>query len=755
MENPHRVRKRKPEENSPVKRKREPRPLQPDGFIKTIRTTKTKLSSLLNTNNSPTFLPDLENLVVIWNQLSVVASLVIKHYVFTQLDLKAHIRVDHPFLTTVIKELRHTGRASKNRYLGLDQSIDYVERLLDYRFPDTPFMDTIFCQLGSSTATRMLTNIRVLLSCHLESSLQIWLKNQIRSVMSEEEYDDQRTHMKKYLKSPSTTLTKTVVELYERRKVHVQAILELLQSEKLDGEENEEVVLPKEKKTKRQKTQPKPKLTDAEKAAKKTRVDQAYFQALRLMYDLRLESERLETQSDRSFKTISVLPEAHFKLNNILLDTRIMAYWRKKYIEVEKPKRKLNQKGEQKEKQQKCQTEQVKLKNPEYRAEVWSFFFDVTKLRRLRKAWTFQESISTNGIQVSVGFHKSVKKFEKREPPAIGQKPPLTKLAPGLYSEQSILDRYSGWDDNKIRFVANDPGVINLVSTFALGENHSPINVSQKAYKHSLHHRGVMATTSLLRCKLQPSTDDLTIHPFRKTVILSRFEVYLRVIRRHWSHVWRIEQKRQFRHNRFERWKLSQAFMDDTLNQYETQVKGPEEEKKQTILLFGNGGAGHGGFGALKGGGVKGPVKKLKRLLARRFAVITADEFRTTKCCLTCGRGLRHPRGRIALRHQKPDRRGRVRTEKIQNGVTYCCDTTHHSFLNRDPDASRKIGYRFCMRLCGRELGVWSRNYPADKLGQDRNDQVGPEGQCMHRFMLEKFPADSLSSGKAGTATRP
>lgn len=85
--------------------------------------------------------------------------------------------------------------------------------------------------------------------------------------------------------------------------------------------------------------------------------------------------------------------------------------------------------------------------------------------------------------------------------------------------------------------------------------------------------------------------------------------------------------------------------------------------------------------------------------VARRFPVVTVDEFRTTKLCFDCGRPLSHPR-----RHHRPI-----------EGSCFCfltddvhCDAARR-LLHRDADAARKIGHRFVMQLCGESIGNWSR----------------------------------------------
>ena len=106
----------------------------------------------------------------------------------------------------------------------------------------------------------------------------------------------------------------------------------------------------------------------------------------------------------------------------------------------------------------------------------------------------------------------------------------------------------------------------------------------------------------------------------------------------------------------------------------------------------------------------------IKRLLSKHFPVITVSEFRTTKCCLHCGKVLYHPKSC----EKYIGRDGKVH-QKVNNSVSYCKETDHHWFVNRDDDAARKIGYLFLMRLsglAGPQLGAWSRSVKLKDLSR-------------------------------------
>jgi hypothetical protein len=184
----------------------------------------------------------------------------------------------------------------------------------------------------------------------------------------------------------------------------------------------------------------------------------------------------------------------------------------------------------------------------------------------------------------------------------------------------------------------------------------------------------------------------LTDNPYKKSVLLKRMDQYLEVIRLLWNKIWIFESHKKIRRMKFTQWINQQKFQDKVLQKIEKSCKVPG---KQTVLLFGK--AGSSGFGHIKGGGVKGPIVRLRRLLAKRFPVIHVDEFRTSMCCWECGKALKHPKDSL---------RGRL------HGVSYCVETDHHRMLNRDTDAARKIGYRFLQQLRGNQnLGPWDHSF--------------------------------------------
>ena len=84
------------------------------------------------------------------------------------------------------------------------------------------------------------------------------------------------------------------------------------------------------------------------------------------------------------------------------------------------------------------------------------------------------------------------------------------------------------------------------------------------------------------------------------------------------------------------------------------------------------------------GAGVKGPVLDV------------LSEFRTSKCCLECGRAAKF----------------------FNHSVTYCTDRDHQRMTNRDVAAARKIGARYLAAKKGWDLGPWCRSVSAEEVNQ-------------------------------------
>jgi hypothetical protein len=176
-----------------------------------------------------------------------------------------------------------------------------------------------------------------------------------------------------------------------------------------------------------------------------------------------------------------------------------------------------------------------------------------------------------------------------------------------------------------------DPGIKTIICSVDLQTNQVK-TVAQARYKHESWMNERKRLTDKYNHKHCAGMQTLLqATPYRKSVMPQRLEAYMQTINVIWDWIWPYQSWRRWRQFKFVSWKKKQQFLDTTVNPF----KDVEDTRKQ-VLLFGNGGR-KGGFMKLKGGGFKGPVLQLKRLLAKKHVVICCSEYRTSKLCLECG----------------------------------------------------------------------------------------------------------------------
>jgi len=673
-----------------------------------FRTTKCALHSLLLTKHQQkdsTFKGFLEKVIVAVNQIESLASLVVKHHIFKTLEnLKPEdslsFELNQSYFSKVFTYLTSKPRGEEKEYQ--ESLCASVQHIIKHVNPTLVHPDICLTQILQYSAKHMQTNFRVHMQMHLERSFLHWTRNQIRGIMIPTEFENQRKYMKQYMENLENY---RFYDTYNYYKTTIEDILTEVNSD--DWEEKED---------------------DEKKSSF------PYNKCLQLMWNMRRESEVLELETKRSMKSISVLPQNQMKCGAIRLDTRVMIEFYRKFKTEDKTENKETEdktedkkkkKKEDKETDGKLKEEKKKKKEDteqsirelllvENQRKVWNEIFNLDKLEKLRPHQHFNWSVVTDGIFVSVLFGKKVPKTQKtrKRPKTSATKKPkkprkkpqngvpkeiLSELLIGNYSERSILDKFEDWTAN-IHWVSVDPGVRNLLSTWSIGTNTSPYNLGQREYRHN---SGLNQNLVWTKKRYQSMTDvkkALTDNPYGKSVLAERMTKYLGVIRVFWNKIWQFQGNKKIRRMKFTQWIHQQRFTDKVLKKFEKKCK-VKKSSTTTVLLFGSGGS--SGFGKLKGGGVKGPVVRLRRLLAKRFAVIHVDEFRTSKCCWECGRVMHHPK--LGKMH----------------GVSYCTETDHHRMLNRDTDAARKIGYRFLEQLRGnQDLGHWSRSFEVERLNE-------------------------------------
>ncbi len=655
-----------------------------DAEVKTKQTIKTTLYSILKEETREDFMFVLEPFLLQCNQLRVATSLAIKYHYLALLN--GPYEEDLPFelnqyyFTYLFNTFRGSTRLKGHEDIEREDVraiISEVEAALKWTFRMHPHLsDSLFSSQAAILGNEYVRIFQTHIKTHIETALKLWKKNQLIARFTDDEFDNHfrnRLAQVNKLKADdlSTYLGPPTFARYERLQQDIEAwMLTLTASD--DEDELETKVSGKQKKEKKKK--------------KKSELPPFFFErGLKLMWEMRRDSELLEEKLPlRKFKSISLLPQYETKINYIQLDSKIMLCF-------------YNIENDQKA-------------APWEHQRIWSEYFDMNKLSKLKKAAieqgkaAFEYTISTDGIGASVLFAVLKHRFPKRSTDIPAQKQALVRLHPGLYSEPWLLERYQGYDATKVGFMSGDPGVRNLVQWCKIQKESDASEFShsmkQSEYRHHINNKFTRDTRENLRIRKIPLQQNVQATPFCRSSDSVKFMAYIKTLGQHWKETWNIAAEKKFRWGRFEAFKRSQRFMDRW-------VEASRQLAKGKIILMGNAANKSGGFGKVRGGGIKGPVKKFTKLLSRQTPVIIASEFRTSKCCFACARELLHPKGFI-----RKSKSSELVESKL-NGISYCRETGHHMFLSRDKDAARKIGYRFLCRLvrgAGCDLGTWSHS---------------------------------------------
>ena len=142
----------------------------------------------------------IEQIVVTTNQLEVLASHIIKHHVFSTLELKGGIpfAIDQSYISKVFDFLRQPNPRSATKY-DLRPSVDEVMKAVKSGlvFP-AGVTKTCWNEICNYSARTMKANIEVHIKTRLQQSFDLWTKNQTRAVMKDEEFKDQKGNIKTF-----------------------------------------------------------------------------------------------------------------------------------------------------------------------------------------------------------------------------------------------------------------------------------------------------------------------------------------------------------------------------------------------------------------------------------------------------------------------------------------------------------------------------------------------------------------------------
>ena len=237
--------------------------------------------------------------------------------------------------------------------------------------------------------------------------------------------------------------------------------------------------------------------------------------------------------------------------------------------------------------------------------------------------------------------------------------------------------------------MAIDPGVKSIITAVRLDDpTLKPLKVTQDQYRESSKLNYTMkklgSRTKDFKRWMGDVMEILTNVPSRKSVL--RYSEYLTTLGLVWHRCWAYHIRPKLRRIKFYAWRRREGWIAKVVNRVKAYAEG-------SPLLFGDG-ANSGLFGRLRGGGVKGPVLEIKKRLSTQMAVIECSEFRTSKCCLQCGR----------------------EAKDYNYGVTYCTDPGHHHMASRDVAAAKKIGARYLAKKNDMDLGPWCRSVSAKEV---------------------------------------
>lgn len=630
----------------------------PKDFVAITRTVKCALGSVLLANDSVTQFKSFLNQTVLYvSQLRFLASCVIKHHMFTTGIV---VEINQNYLSDTFALLRRKPIKSSLYSDSLITSMQFVTDTIAPTMVEQCFSDTAMSNIVQYSARTMLVNIQVHVQERLVQAFQTWVNNQIRALMTPDERERFRTNASKYKKRIETLPFYDVYQQYQSR---VNALVPEDPPE--DHKMNTQA-------------------------------------GMKLMYEMKTDSELLETRSGVKMKGICVIPQNSLSIADIRIDSYSMAAIYKQLIPD-------------------CTLSIDKLKSIEYQDTTWSGLFDLETIQRLRRSnklnvqqWKFQYSLQTDGIHAAIGFTKYVRKYKP------SAKRSLDDLTAGLYYETPLMKELKQPDEfpHHIDFVSIDPGIRSIITSWNHTSGEVDVSLSQKHYKHFSgmnDHNAVQ--TRIYSERMSDVKSQLDSAPYRNYVSIDKMTLYLKAIGSVWTKSWKFYSSHNFRFRKFKAWQNRQRFIDKFLSK----ICAVNDRPK--IVLFGNGCEG-GRFNKLKSGGFKGPVLKLRSLISKRLPVISVSEFRTSKHCLCCGRNAKHP------------------LSGSMHGVSYCPDTEHCRMLNRDVDAAQKIGYRFLARLMGMEIGPW--NNAVEAFGDEVT--IVPGGTALRDFATKYFDINSNGS---------
>ena len=667
-----------------------------------VRTVKTSLSHVLvHTDGTYNLLPPL---LLYCNQIRVLATLIAKHHLFTLLQAPPHKITfapnqnyfSHVFTAAQGVSIRDTARMlAPNSYkASLTASATFVLSLFPTPTYEGPLSRSGQAQIFCWFAKQLSENLSTHLKTHAGDVVQNWFKNNLRAEVSRANPQLEKKELQKAIKARRDAMhlgTQTPNE-------NDDLVLQLLVLER-----------------------------DIEEMMESGTIDAKTQQLIGAFYALQRDVGALEDIHGVSPKLFSVVPEANIAISPITICSRVMLHLcnainRGKEEKMPKKSKEPKRRGaEVPEPPPIAVDSRPPKRHDEADASNWDALFDMDEVNKLRNApWTFAGSVMTDGVALWVRFFKDVPKAEFLERGEFLERR-VDLGQPGLYSELNTMDEEQLRNAN---LVGLDPGIAAVVTavrladvdhnTLRLKEGCEPLRVSQAQYKEESMLRYKLKKSGVLKCKpnkkrgrkvrggrakrwrrrrkkervrksyahkvhLKDSTEILQNAPSPKRVEVAKFVEYLKALASVWEEMWAYHGAVKRRKVNFFVYRRRERFMNRLVRSFKKCFGA------NPVILFGNG-ADNGLFGRLRGGGVKGPVKEIKRRLSEHYAVISCSEYRSSKLCIHCGREL----------------------HVHKHGVVYCAQQSHNSMLNRDVAAAIKIGAIFLAKKSGADLGPWA-----------------------------------------------
>ena len=326
------------------------------------------------------------------------------------------------------------------------------------------------------------------------------------------------------------------------------------------------------------------------------------------------------------------------------------------------------------------------------------------------RGWTFQHNVRTDGVSCSVLFGR--KKHAKQQQEDMEEDAQLDPAMSDATMARRITETFRPVQLTAATPVWGvDPGRRDLlVATNGQRSNgrFDTIRITNKEFQHQ-------AGTAPRRQQMEKWMAQVDKHyastmPSSKVSTVDTYQIHLRSALASIPRFLPLFMKRNVRRLRWKGFMQRQRALDAAC--LKLTRKDPS-----TVLAFGA-----AGFSSTSRGHAPGPVRALRKRLARHAKMVLIDEFRTSKCCCQCHQELTAPRLHSMVKKKKkrpPDKDdGDVKMSEEKkddeptksrisiHGVRVCthksCPTT---WWNRDVNAAENIRQIFLHMNDPRHLG--------------------------------------------------